>query len=95
MAAPADLVAAVAGHQARAADETPALRPECEAAWAAFMRVQTQWRMGFAGPVGLDYTACEVKLKALGIRFKSVAMDLEVIELAALAAWAEERDRDD
>lgn len=92
MGAPADLVDAVAGATQREADEGPRLRPECAEAWTAFMRVQTQWRMGFSGPVGLDYTAVAIKLKAVGMSFKQHVDDLEVIELAALQAWAESRD---
>lgn len=89
------IVEALAQHQAQAEDDTPRLRPENEAAWAAFMWVQTQWRVGFGGPVGLDYTACKVVLKAVGVRFKTVIEDLQVIEHACLAAWAEESQRNE
>lgn len=40
-----------------AAAEPPALWPENERPVALFVALMTQWRLGPAGPVGLDYSA--------------------------------------
>ena len=53
----------------------------------AFMIVQTQWRYGPSGDrLGLDYGACQVALKASGlkIKFKRVFAGLQVMEYAVL-----------
>jgi hypothetical protein len=58
--------------------------------WAV---VQTQWRHGFDGPTGLDYAGVRVALdmrarrQDIPRRFR----ELQVMEHAALAAWAERR----
>lgn len=51
-----------------------------------FMQVQTQWRMGMNGPVGLDYSAiqlvCSVHNKALT---PELLDGLQAMEMAALS----------
>jgi hypothetical protein len=52
------------------------------------MRVQTQWRHSFGGPVGLDYTAVDVALKRFRIADEEgeIFAGLQVMEFAALKA---------
>jgi hypothetical protein len=52
------------------------------------MHVQTQWRTGFDGPVGLDYTAVDVALRRLRIEDEDGALfaGLQVMEFTALRA---------
>lgn len=54
------------------------------------MRIQTQWRHGFGGPVGLDYTAVDVALRRFRIADDDgeVFAGLQVMEFAALKAMA-------
>lgn len=52
-----------------------------------FLRVQTQWRVGMNGPVGLDYGAVEWLLRLYGASDpRSVLEDLQIMEAAVLAA---------
>lgn len=55
-----------------------------------WMRVQTQWRHGFGGPVGLDYTAVDVVLRRFRIADEDgeVFAGLQVMEFAALKTMA-------
>jgi len=55
-----------------------------------FMRVQTQWRHGFAGPTGLDYVGVEACMRMAGIKRTDELFDgLQVMEFAALQAIGE------
>lgn len=63
--------------------------------WSFFGAVQTQWRVGFGGREGLDYNAVEIVMQRRGIpeeKRDRLFADLQVIELAALAAWSEKRE---
>lgn len=52
----------------------------------AWLRVQTQWRMSFGGPVGLDYPAVESVLRRLDPRGWEALFDgVQVMEFAVLA----------
>lgn len=56
-------------------------------------RLQTQWRSSMAGPTGLDYPGVECVLRIYGIRGKErieTFAQLQAMELASLAAWQEE-----
>lgn len=70
--------------------------PENVPALEAFLAVATQWRIaptgaGFA-PVGLDYVAVRVGLRAAGIRVTpALWADLRVLEIAARDALLGER----
>jgi hypothetical protein len=56
----------------------------------AFMGVQTQWRAGSSGPIGLDYTALQSTLPILGFEVtKELMRDIQVIEFTALNVFAE------
>lgn len=49
--------------------------------------MQTQWRTGMSGVVGLDYTALESVLRLLGVkrtRWPALFDDVRVMELAAM-----------
>jgi len=71
------------------------------------MKCATQWRVGFSGRVGLDYTACMGVLRR-GLRLwreqwpefadltaDELFDDLQVIENAMLGADNEKRERDE
>ncbi len=61
-------------------------------------RLQTQWHVGMAGPTGLDYLGVECVLRIYGIRGKQrveTFAQLQAMELASLAAWQEEREKQD
>ena len=52
-----------------------------------FLRVQTQWRTGMNGPIGLDYTAVAwvLKLTAEETAHRSLLEDLQIMESSVLA----------
>ena len=60
--------------------------------WAAvdmFLRLQTQWRVGMGGPLGLDYGAAEWLFRLCEVEDqRSLLEDLQVMEYAVLAAIA-------
>lgn len=53
-------------------------------AFRVFEAMFTQWRVGFKGATGLDYTALPVAARMLGISARSVFEDIRVMEAAAL-----------
>ena len=54
-----------------------------------FLRLQTQWRVGMGGPLGLDYGATEWLFRLYAIAEPaSLLEDLQVMEYAVLAAIA-------
>lgn len=92
---------AAAEHEAAAAfglllHSEPA--PPCEV-WAdhwpavrLFIAVQSQWRTGPAGPIGLDYSALPAWVRPGGPRRgRRVLQALQVLEAEALAWFAERR----
>jgi hypothetical protein len=55
-----------------------------------FMRLQTQWRVGMNGPLGLDYVAAEWLFRLYAVKEPaSLLEDLQVMEAAVLTAIAE------
>ena len=57
-----------------------------EGAWNIFNYCQTQWRMGFGGPVGLDYTALFRVAEMLGLEVDARCLELiQVLEMDSLA----------
>ncbi|ANN80606.1 DUF1799 domain-containing protein [Bordetella flabilis] len=63
------------------------LWPDSELPFSVFARNHTQWRMGFSGPVGLDYAVIYRDLDRLRLTEDEYdeAMDaIRVIERAAL-----------
>ncbi len=59
-----------------------------------FLRVQTQWRTGMSGPVGLDYVAVAwvLKLIAEESTHRALLEDLQIMEGAVLAYIAKQGD---
>ena len=56
-----------------------------------FLRLQTQWRVGMGGPLGLDYGAAEWLFRLCGVEDqRSLLEDLQVMEYAVLAAIAKQ-----
>lgn len=72
------------------------LWPEHVPALRLWNDLGTQWRVGMAGPIGLDYTAAEAYCRVEGIRGsqrRERFAELRAMERAALRAWAAERER--
>ena len=58
-----------------------------------FLRLQTQWRVGMSGPVGLDYCAAEWLFRLYAVADPaSLLEDLQVMEAAVLAGIAKKED---
>lgn len=76
-------------------DRTFHLWPEHRRVLDLWFRVQTQWRVGMAGPTGLDYQGVEAAIRMSRLagprRVPVLLADLQIMERAALAAWAEQR----
>lgn len=61
--------------------------PDNVPAVAVFLSVATQWRMGFAGPTGLDYGVLPAVLRLHGVPrrdWPNLFSDLRTLESAAL-----------
>ena len=59
-----------------------------------FQRVATQWRSGFGGPTGLDYTAVYPLIDRMGLSasdWMAMLDDIRVLENAALGQMAEDQ----
>ena len=57
-----------------------------------FLKVQTQWRVGMAGLIGLDYSAVAWVLKLVASEDQHLALldDLQIMERAVLSLIAKE-----
>lgn len=55
-------------------------------AWWLYSRVETQWRIGAAGAVGLDYGPAIALIQARGWRLELALELLQVIEMRMMAA---------
>jgi hypothetical protein len=65
--------------------------PDCWQAVQVWFAVQTQWRMGPAGPVGLDYNVLPWAMRLCGVKKTDradVFEDVRVMERAALDEMA-------
>ncbi|KRC30685.1 DUF1799 domain-containing protein [Acidovorax sp. Root217] len=63
--------------------------PDNFEAYALFCSMSTQWRIGMAGPTGLDYNVLYSKLDRMDLepdRYTELECDVGVIERAALEA---------
>ena len=77
-------------------DSIVCLWPENVRAWGLWLRLQTQWRVGFDGKTGLDYAGVRACLDLCRIprRLHARLFDLvHAMELAALGVWRDERER--
>ncbi|WP_219209218.1 DUF1799 domain-containing protein [Variovorax boronicumulans] len=66
--------------------------PDCRQAVDLFITVGTQWRTGFNGPTGLDYTAIYPLLDRLRLsaeEWDALLTDIRVMEEEALEAMHE------
>jgi hypothetical protein len=69
--------------------------PEAEPVLRAWLAVQTQWRVGMAGPTGLDYAGVEAALRLRDEDDRAgVFAGLQVCEAAMLEALRERRERE-
>jgi hypothetical protein len=77
----------------------PEQRPENFEVWEEnwpvldlFLRVQTQWRTGMNGPIGLDYGAVAwvLRLTAEEATHRALLEDLQIMEGAVLAYIAKQ-----
>lgn len=79
----------------RGQDRVFHLWPEHRRVLDLWFSVQTQWRVGMAGPTGLDYQGVEACIRMSRIapprRVPTLLAELQIMERAALAAWAEMR----
>lgn len=63
--------------------------PENWAAVTLFSRLGTQWRSGFSGPTGLDYSVLFRLIDEAGLtgdEWQQMLDDIQVLEIAALGA---------
>jgi hypothetical protein len=64
---------------------------ENEAALALFTSMATQWRMGFSGPIGLDYNPLFHRMDRMvltGDEYEILFQDIRMAEAEALDAMA-------
>lgn len=69
--------------------------PDNESAVNVFMAMSTQWRVGVAGPVGLDYGALPAVLRLAGVArstWSDVFNGLRWLESGALAQMRDDSD---
>lgn len=70
-------------------DDSFEVLPENWEAVQMFMRCQTQWRIGMAGPIGLDYGAVNWLLRLYEVEdHRSVLEDLQTMEAAVLVTMS-------
>ena len=70
------------------------LRPDLAPAFELWTQLQTQWRIGMAGPTGLDYCGVEALMRMQGLRPKvqrERLWQIQAMERAALDFWAENK----
>ena len=68
--------------------------PENWPALRVFLAMQTQWRVGMAGPVGLDYGVLRLVERRIGITPRQARrhfVALQVLEGECLRIWSERR----
>lgn len=73
------------------------LWPDNLPAWSAWCAVQTQWRIGPAGPTGLDYAGVAAWLQLQepdAERRREQFAGVRAAEAATLDVWSERRERE-
>lgn len=67
-------------------------------AWECWQGVNTQWRVGMAGPTGLDYAGVRAFLDEQDIEGPDARRDIwrgiQAAERATLEVWADRRERE-
>lgn len=87
MGAPDDVIESLAERQRGDSFE---VWPENEAIVLMFLRLETQWRVGFGGRIGMDYTAAKWLFEVYAVDDPRRMLEgLMVMERAALAAIEE------
>ncbi len=56
---------------------------------SVFSAMQTQWRMGYGGPVGLDYSVLPLVMRAVGVSRASLSEVFDGVQTMELAALDE------
>lgn len=70
--------------------------PDNWTALSVFTDLATQWRVGFGGPTGLDYTAIEPVLRLRRVKRNQWAQtfdDLQVMETEVLKVFKEQAEK--
>lgn len=63
----------------------PELLPDNAPAWELWAAVQTQWRVGMGGPIGLDYPAVWLVAETMGVEMHSANLGrIRALEREAL-----------
>ncbi len=76
-------------------DQDLHLWPDNVQAWQCWQGVQTQWRVGMAGPTGLDYAGVRAYLEEVQPDDRrSAFVGICACERATLEVWAEQRERE-
>lgn len=82
----------LAGQGVQQKEQIEYLWPDNKENWLAWQDLQTQWRVGMAGPTGLDYSAVISYMGMIGRRKDKVLFDcIQAAEMATLEVWAEQR----
>lgn len=71
----------------------PKLWPENTGIWELWQKINTQWRVGFGGVVGLDYAAIPYIAEVMDYEITPVDLDkIKVLEIYTLKKQKEECD---
>ena len=76
----------------------PEIWPENTHIVRVFCAMQTQWRMGFSGPTGLDYAVLPIVVRQMHVPLehrRDIFMGVRVMESATLKTWGEKRRQED
>lgn len=60
-----------------------------EPVWTLYERIHTQWRVGMAGPTGLDYNPAIAIIQARGWQIERSMLLLQAVEMGFMQAWGE------
>ena len=74
------------------AEEDVLVWPENQRAYMLFAEIRTQWRVGMAGPTGLDYGVLFQKMDRMKLEpdeYNELENDIRTMEYAALETMAE------
>jgi hypothetical protein len=69
--------------------------PETEQVIRLYSSISTQWRMGFSGPIGLDYSVLFARMDRMRLsadEYEYLFQDIRVVESEALAAMNKRED---